>query len=177
MGLLRAALVIAADASQHPFESTQEKHAMNPVRKRRFILVGLLLLAASAAAVFITMALQENVNYLHTPTEVRTAKAPESSRFRLGGIVCEGSVARTPGSLEVRFHITDRVRQVPVTFNGILPDMFKEGTSVIATGTMTGKTFTATEVLAKHDETYMPKEVADAMAKGAALQTKSCGAL
>lgn len=150
---------------------------MNPVRKRRFILVGLLLLAASAAAVFITMALQENVNYLHTPTEVRTAKAPESSRFRLGGIVCEGSVARTQGSLEVRFNITDRVRQVPVTFNGILPDMFKEGTSVIATGTMTGNAFTATEVLAKHDETYMPKEVADAMAKGAAMQTKSCGAL
>ena len=149
---------------------------MNPVRKRRFILVGLLLMAASVAAVFITLALQENVNYLHTPTEVRTAKAPESSRFRLGGIVCEGSVARIPGSLEVRFNITDRVRQVPVTFNGILPDMFKEGTSVIATGTMQDGTFTATEVLAKHDETYMPKEVADAMAKGAALQTKSCGA-
>ena len=149
---------------------------MNPVRKRRFILVGLVLMAASVAAVFITLALQENVNYLHTPTEVRTAKAPESSRFRLGGIVCEGSVARIPGSLEVRFNITDRVRQVPVTFNGILPDMFKEGTSVIATGTMQDGTFTATEVLAKHDETYMPKEVADAMAKGAALQTKSCGA-
>lgn len=150
---------------------------MNPVRKRRFILVGLVLMAASVAAVFITLALQENVNYLHTPTEVRTAKAPESSRFRLGGIVCEGSVARIPGSLEVRFNITDRVRQVPVTFNGILPDMFKEGTSVIATGTMQDGTFTATEVLAKHDETYMPKEVADAMAKGAALQTKSCGDL
>ena len=149
---------------------------MNPVRKRRFILVGLVLMAASVAAVFITLALQENVNYLHTPTEVRTAKAPESSRFRLGGIVCEGSVARIPGSLEVRFNITDRVRQVPVTFNGILPDMFKEGTSVIATGTMQDGTFTATEVLAKHDETYMPKEVADAMAKGAAMHTKSCGA-
>lgn len=150
---------------------------MNPVRKRRFILVGLVLMAASVAAVFITLALQENVNYLHTPTEVRTAKAPESSRFRLGGIVCEGSVARIPGSLEVRFNITDRVRQVPVVFIGILPDMFKEGTSVIATGTMQDGTFTATEVLAKHDETYMPKEVADAMAKGAALQTKSCGDL
>ena len=148
---------------------------MNPVRKRRFILVGLVLMAASVAAVFITLALQENVNYLHTPTEVRTAKAPESSRFRLGGIVCEGSVARIPGSLEVRFNITDRVRQVPVVFNGILPDMFKEGTSVIATGTMQDGTFTATEVLAKHDETYMPKEVADAMAKGAAMKTHDCG--
>lgn len=150
---------------------------MNPVRKRRLMLVALVMLAAAVAAVFISMALQENINYLHTPSEVRTGKVPDSARFRLGGVVCEGSVARTAGSLEVRFAITDRVRQVPVTFNGILPDMFKEGTSVIATGTMTGDTFTATEVLAKHDETYMPKEVADAMAKGAALQTKSCGAL
>ena len=149
---------------------------MNPVRKRRLILVALVLLAAAIAAAFISMALQENINYLHTPTEVRTGKAPESARFRLGGVVCEGSVSRSTGSLEVRFVITDRVRQVPVRFNGILPDMFKQGTSVIATGSMAGNTFIATEVLAKHDETYMPKEVADAMAKGAALQTKSCGA-
>lgn len=148
---------------------------MNPVRKRRLILVGLLLLASTAAAVFITLALQENINYLHSPSEVRSGQAPENARFRLGGVVCEGSVVRTEGSLEVRFGITDRIRQVPVRFNGILPDMFKEGTSVIATGTMAGDTFIATEVLAKHDETYMPKEVADAMARGAALQTKTCG--
>ena len=150
---------------------------MNPVRKRRLILVALVLLAASVAAVFITMALQENINYLHTPTEVLEGKAPENARFRLGGVVCEGSVQRTEGTLDIRFAITDRVRQVPVHFNGILPDMFKEGTSVIASGKMENGAFTATEVLAKHDETYMPKEVADAMAKGAALQTKSCGDL
>lgn len=148
---------------------------MNPVRKRRLILVALVLLAAAVAALFITMALQENINYLHTPTEVRAGQAPENARFRLGGVVCEGSVQRTEGSLDIRFAITDRVRQVPVHFNGILPDMFKEGTSVIASGKMENGEFTATEVLAKHDETYMPKEVADAMAKGAALQTKTCG--
>ena len=148
---------------------------MNPVRKRRLILVALVLLAASVAAVFITMALQENINYLHTPTEVLEGKAPENARFRLGGVVCEGSVQRTEGSLDIRFAITDRVRQVPVHFKGILPDMFKEGTSVIASGKMGNGAFTATEVLAKHDETYMPKEVADAMAKGAALHTKTCG--
>jgi cytochrome c-type biogenesis protein CcmE len=148
---------------------------MNPVRKRRLILVALVLLAAAVAALFITMALQENINYLHTPTEVREGKAPENTRFRLGGVVCEGSVKRTEGSLDIRFAITDRVRQVPVHFNGILPDMFKEGTSVIASGKMENGEFTATEVLAKHDETYMPKEVADAMAKGAALHTKTCG--
>ena len=149
---------------------------MNPVRKRRLILVALVLLAASVAAVFITMALQENINYLHTPTEVLEGKAPENARFRLGGVVCEGSVQRTEGTLDIRFAITDRVRQVPVHFNGIMPDMFKEGTSVIASGKMENGAFTATEVLAKHDETYMPKEVADAMAKGAALHSKTCGA-
>jgi cytochrome c-type biogenesis protein CcmE len=149
---------------------------MNPVRKRRLILVALVLLAAAVAALFITLALQENINYLHTPTEVREGKAPETTRFRLGGVVCEGSVQRSEGTLDIRFAITDRVRQVPVHFNGILQDMFKEGTSVIASGKMENGAFTATEVLAKHDETYMPKEVADAMAKGAALQTKTCGA-
>ena len=149
---------------------------MNPVRKRRLILVSLVLVAATLAAVFISMALQENINYLHTPTEVRTGKAPRDARFRLGGVVCEGSVQRQQGSLDIRFAITDRVRQVPVHFNGILPDMFKEGTSVIATGKMQNGKFSATEVLAKHDETYMPKEVADAMAKGTAMHTKSCGA-
>ncbi|HMB56638.1 MAG TPA: cytochrome c maturation protein CcmE [Arenimonas sp.] len=148
---------------------------MNPIRKRRLWLLALLLLAAAAAATLITKALQENLTYLHTPTEVKTGKVP-AARFRLGGVVCEGSVQRTSGTLAVNFAVTDRVRQVPVHFEKILPDMFKEGTSVIATGRMQGDTFVAEEVLAKHDETYMPKEVADAMAKGIAMHTKSCGA-
>ncbi|GAB2996777.1 cytochrome c-type biogenesis protein CcmE 2 [Arenimonas maotaiensis] len=158
---------------------------MNPVRKRRLILVGLVLLAASVAAVFITLALQENINYLHTPTEVRTGKAPADGRFRLGGVVCQGSVQRTEGTLDVRFNITDGKRHVPVHFNGILPDMFKEGTSVIATGKLDGNEFAATEVLAKHDETYMPEEVAKSMnpemlakmnSGGDARHTIDCGA-
>jgi cytochrome c-type biogenesis protein CcmE len=158
---------------------------MNPVRKRRLILVGLVLLAASVAAVFITLALQENINYLHTPTEVRTGKAPADGRFRLGGVVCQGSVRRAEGTLDVRFNITDGTRFVPVHFNGILPDMFKEGTSVIATGRLDGGEFAATEVLAKHDETYMPEEVAKSMspemlakmnAGGDARHTIDCGA-
>jgi cytochrome c-type biogenesis protein CcmE len=149
---------------------------VNPTRKRRLALVALLLLAAGVAGTFIVLALQENLSYLHTPTEVRTGKAPPSARFRLGGVVCEGSVQRAQGTLDVRFAVTDRIRQVPVRFHGILPDMFREGTSIIATGNMQGGAFEASEVLAKHDETYMPKEVADAMAKGAALHTKNCGA-
>src|SRR5688572_12630576 len=149
---------------------------MNPVRKRRLALAALVLGAAAIAGAFIVMALQENISYLHSPTEVRTGKVAQGARFRLGGVVCEGSVRRSEGALDVRFAVTDRVRQVPVHFKGILPDMFREGTSVIATGSMVDGQFAATEVLAKHDEAYMPKEVADAMEKGRALHTKSCGA-
>jgi cytochrome c-type biogenesis protein CcmE len=149
---------------------------VNPTRKRRLIGAGLILLAAAVAGTFVVLALQENLSYLHTPTDVCTGKAPADARFRLGGVVCEGTVRRTPGALDVRFAVTDRIRQVPVHFAKILPDMFREGTSVIATGRMEHGEFVATEVLAKHDETYMPREVADAMAKGAALHTKSCGA-
>ena len=149
---------------------------MNPTRKKRMAFALLLLVAAGVAGSFLVLALQENLTYLHTPTEVRAGAVPSDARFRLGGVVCEGSVRRTDGSLEVRFAVTDRVHQVPVRYNRILPDMFREGTSIIATGTLQDKEFVASEVLAKHDETYMPKEVADAMAKGAALHTKSCGA-
>lgn len=136
----------------------------------------LLLAAAVIAGTFIVLALQENLTYLHTPSEVHAGGLPQAARFRLGGVVCEGSVRRTDGTLDVHFAVTDRIRQVPVRYTGILPDMFREGTSIIATGRMQGGEFLASEVLAKHDETYMPKEVADAMAKGIAMHTKSCGA-
>ena len=149
---------------------------MNPTRKRRLLFVLLFLLAGGVAAALIALALQENLTYLHTPSDVRTGKSPADARFRLGGVVCEGSVHRTPGALDVDFAVTDRVRQVPVHYRGILPDMFKEGTSIIATGRMQGSRFEASEVLAKHDETYMPKEVADARKKGMAMHTHSCGA-
>ena len=149
---------------------------MNPTRKRRLLFVLLFLLAGGVAAALIALALQENLTYLHTPSDVRTGKSPADARFRLGGVVCEGSVRRTPGALDVDFAVTDRIRQVPVHYRGILPDMFKEGTSIIATGRLQDGRFEATEVLAKHDETYMPKEVADAMKKGMAMHTHSCGA-
>ena len=149
---------------------------MNPTRKRRLYLIGLVLAAAGIAAAFLIMALQENLSYLHTPTEVLEGKAPAEARFRLGGVVCSGSVARSQGTLDVAFRVTDGTRNVPVRYHGILPDMFREGTSIVATGRMQGDEFVASEVLAKHDETYMPREVADAMAKGASLHTTSCGA-
>lgn len=149
---------------------------MNPTRKRRMGFVLLLLGAAAIAGTFVVLALQENLTYLHTPSEVSAGNVPTDARFRLGGVVCEGSIGRTEGTLDVRFAVTDRVRQVPVHFSGILPDMFREGTSVIATGRLQDDVFVANEVLAKHDETYMPREVAQAMATGTAMQTRSCGA-
>ena len=149
---------------------------MNPTRKKRMFLALLLLAAAAIAGTFIVLALQENLTYLHTPSDVRSGKAPANARFRLGGVVCEGSVQRSDGTLDIRFAVTDRIRQVPVRYHGILPDMFREGTSIIATGRMKDDAFVANEVLAKHDETYMPREVAAAMAKGIAMHTKSCGA-
>jgi len=148
---------------------------MNPTRKRRMIFALVLLAAAGVAGTFIVLALQENLTYLHTPSDVRAGSVPTDARFRLGGVVCEGSVRRTDGSLDVRFAVTDRIRQVPVRYSGILPDMFREGTSIIATGRLEGDEFVASEVLAKHDETYMPREVAQAMAKGIAMHTTSCG--
>lgn len=148
---------------------------MTPTRKRRMIFALVLLAAAGVAGTFIVLALQENLTYLHTPTDVREGNVPTDARFRLGGVVCEGSVRRTEGSLLVQFAVTDRIRQVPVRYEGILPDMFREGTSIIATGRLKGDEFMASEVLAKHDETYMPREVAQAMAKGIAMKTTSCG--
>jgi cytochrome c-type biogenesis protein CcmE len=150
---------------------------MNPTRKRRLLLVVAILAAAAIAGVLVTLALQENLTYLHSPSEVRADKVPADARFRLGGVVCEGSVRRSEGTLEVRFAVTDRVRQVPVRYHGILPDMFKEGTSVIATGRLRDGTFEAEDVLAKHDEAYMPREVQQAMVASAGKpHTTDCGA-
>jgi cytochrome c-type biogenesis protein CcmE len=147
---------------------------MNPTRKRRLGLLLVVLLAIGVAGSLIVVALQHNVRYLLTPTEVMAGQTQGDHPFRLGGVVCEGSLLRTPGTLDVRFIVTDRVHQVPVRYTGILPDLFREGQSVIATGQMAGRDFHAEEVLAKHDETYMPKEVAEAIAKGRTLPHTPC---
>jgi cytochrome c-type biogenesis protein CcmE len=140
---------------------------MTPVRKRRLVVALLLLGAAGIAGSLVAVALQKNVTYLHTPSEVEAGTAPKST-FRLGGVVTEGSVQRTPGTLEVRFSVTDRVHTVPVRYSGILPDLFREGQSIIARGQLDGSEFRAEEILAKHDETYMPPEVKAAMDKAKA---------
>ncbi len=146
---------------------------MNPTRKRRLWLVVIILAAAALVATLVAMALQRNVAYLYTPNEVLTGEAGPKvrsgeARFRLGGMVAAGSFKRSAGSLEARFDVDDGDARLPVSYTGILPDLFREKQAVVATGRMQGDVFVAEEVLAKHDETYMPKEVADKM--GAAHQ-------
>ncbi len=137
---------------------------MNPTRKRRLLLVLALVAAAGLATALVAMALQRNVAYLYTPSEVLGGEAGGHARFRLGGMVQAGSFRRAPGSMEAHFAVDDGDATLPVVYTGILPDLFREKQAVIATGRMRGGTFVAEEVLAKHDETYMPKEVADKMA-------------
>lgn len=141
---------------------------MTPTRRRRLILISLILAAVAVAAGLTVLALQQNMTYLYSPSEVEAGHAPSNARFRLGGVVLEHSIQRTSGSLKVDFVVTDRFKDMPVEYTGILPDLFREGQSIVATGTLHGGRFAATEVLAKHDETYMPKEVKDAIDKAKA---------
>ena len=141
---------------------------MNPTRRRRLAFVALLVLASGVATALVAMALQRNVAYLYTPAEVLRGEAGAEvasgqARFRLGGMVEKDSFQRAPGSMEAHFKVTDGDAQLPVVYTGILPDLFREGQAVVATGRMRDGVFVAENVLAKHDETYMPKEVADKM--------------
>lgn len=136
---------------------------MNPVRRRRLFWVIALVVAAGIAASLVAMALQRNIAYLYTPSEVLRGEAGEHARFRLGGMVAANSFKRAPGTLEARFQVSDGDALMPVVYTGILPDLFREKQAVVATGRMVGGTFVAEQILAKHDETYMPKEVADKM--------------
>ena len=141
---------------------------MHPTRKRRLLLILALVAVAGIATALIAMALQRNVAYLYTPHEVLGGSAGDNvrngeARFRLGGMVAKDSFKRAPGSMEAHFEVDDGDARLPVVYTGILPDLFRENQSVVATGRMRGDVFVAEEVLAKHDETYMPKEVADKM--------------
>ena len=141
---------------------------MNPTRKHRLWMVLTVVAAAALATTLIALALQRNVAYLYTPNEVLSGEAGAQvvsgeARFRLGGMVAANSFKRTEGTLEARFEVDDGDARLPVIFTGILPDLFREKQAVVATGRMQDGVFIAEDVLAKHDETYMPKEVADKM--------------
>jgi cytochrome c-type biogenesis protein CcmE len=135
-------------------------------RRRRMMLVGLIVLGVGAAAAFALTAFQDNLLYFYSPSDVYAGKVPKDRVFRVGGMVPEGSFNRPTGSLEAHFELTDFAHNVKVSYTGVLPDLFREGQGVIARGRMTSDgVFMAEEVLAKHDENYMPPEVADSLKK------------
>ncbi|CAA7617175.1 cytochrome c maturation protein CcmE [Magnetospirillum sp. UT-4] len=138
-------------------------------KQRRLYFVVLGLLAVGAAAALVLTALKEDIVFFFSPTEIVEAKVPtEGRRIRLGGLVETGSVVKEGAS--VRFTVTDGAHAVPVIYAGILPDLFREGQGVVTEGRMDKGTFQAAEVLAKHDENYMPKEVADSLKKSGQWQ-------
>ena len=139
---------------------------MNAVRRKKLMWVMFTLAGAAIAVVLVIYAIGQQTDYYFDPTAIAQGEAPQNKRIRAGGMVVAGSVQRAPDDpLSVQFAITDFAETVPVTYQGILPDLFAENSGVVATGKMQGETFVAGEVLAKHDENYMPVEVAESLKK------------
>jgi len=133
-------------------------------RQKRMLTVVAILAGVGVATAFALQAFQSNLLYYYSPTQIAAGEVPDASAIRVGGLVREGSVARAPGSMEVRFTLTDYGNEVVVSYSGVLPDLFREGQGIIARGNLgTDGVFVAQEVLAKHDENYMPPEVADSL--------------
>ncbi|HYM44197.1 MAG TPA: cytochrome c maturation protein CcmE [Steroidobacteraceae bacterium] len=133
---------------------------MTPRRRRMALVIGIVVGVSLAGALALS-AFRKNVTFFFDPSQVAEGKVPPGEEFRLGGMVTEGSLQRVPGSLEVHFRVTDFSHEVPVTYDHVLPDLFREGAGVVAHGHMDANgTFIADEVLAKHDEKYMPPAVA-----------------
>jgi cytochrome c-type biogenesis protein CcmE len=137
---------------------------MHPIRKQRLILVLFVVLFSSAAIGLVVYALRGNINLFFPPADIAAGKAPVGQPIRVGGMVVDGSVQRSDNSLAVRFELTDYQATVPVIYRGILPDLFGEGQGAVASGKLgEDGVLEASEVLAKHDENYMPPEVAEAL--------------
>ena len=131
-------------------------------RQRRLVLIGIALFVLALAAALALSALRDNIVFFHSPSEIALKKIEPGTRIRIGGLVKEGSVKRE--GLEARFEVTDGGASLPVTFIGVLPDLFREGQGVVAEGALQANgSFRADTVLAKHDENYMPREVVDAL--------------
>ena len=139
---------------------------MKPHRRQRLLLIGLMVLGVGIAVTLATRAFNENLMYFFSTSDVVAGKAPEDTLFRIGGMFVDGSVQRPRDDLMVRFELTDYENIVVVEYTGILPDLFREGQGIVAKGKLTNQgVFVAEEVLAKHDENYMPPEVADTLKK------------
>jgi cytochrome c-type biogenesis protein CcmE len=136
---------------------------MTPKKRRRLYFAIAVVLAGAAGAALIVRALQDNVLYFYSPSDIAAKHVPPDVAFRVGGLVEKGSVVRATGG-QVRFFVTDGRRRVPVEYAGALPDLFREGQGVVASGALSGGgVFRASEILAKHDERYMPPEVVQAL--------------
>jgi cytochrome c-type biogenesis protein CcmE len=145
-------------------------------RQKKFVYIIVALAALGAAVGLVLYALKDNVSLYFTPTQVFNNEAPQGRNFRIGGLVEQGSLQRQNDGLTVHFTVTDTVRSMPVIYKGILPDLFKEGKGVVVHGKLgADNLFHADEVLAKHDENYMPPEAADAIAKANKAQPAAPG--
>jgi len=137
---------------------------VKPIKKKRLTLILLMVAGISVAVFFGLRAFNDNLMFFFSATDVVEGKAPKDHLFRLGGMVVKGSVVRQPSGLTVRFVLTDMAKDVTVEYTGILPDLFREGQGIVANGKLDANgIFIAQEVLAKHDENYMPPEVAQSM--------------
>lgn len=135
-------------------------------RRQRFIAITLILAGVSAAAALGVTALRSNILFFYTPTQLLAGEVPRAAVVRLGGLVTRGSVRRTPDSLKITFDLTDQKTTLGVRYEGLLPDLFREGQGIVAQGRLAAdRIFDATEVLAKHDENYMPPELASHLPK------------
>lgn len=137
-------------------------------KHQRLALLGLGVLVLGAAVALVLTAFEDNLVFFHSPTELATKEVSPQQRLRIGGLVAENSVVKS-GS-DVRFVVTDGAHSINVAYHGLLPDLFREGQGIVAEGTFQNGTFTAREVLAKHDENYMPPEVVDALKKSGEWQ-------
>ena len=138
-------------------------------RQRRMTLVAIIVCGVGLAGALALRAFRENVMFYFDPSKVAAGQVKAGQRFRLGGMVVKGSVQRQPGTLDVKFVVTDFAHEVPVSYSKVLPDLFREGAGVVALGRINGSgVFVADEVLAKHDEKYMPPEVARSLKEGQA---------
>ncbi len=142
---------------------------MNPKRKQRLFIILGLVSGLGVAVGLVMYALSQNINLFFTPTQIAKGDAPVAQMIRVGGMVADGTVDRDPQSLRVAFDVTDFDHNVHVTYEGILPDLFREGQGVVVQGRISGDQFFASEVLAKHDENYMPPEVTEALRQSGKL--------
>jgi cytochrome c-type biogenesis protein CcmE len=131
-------------------------------KQRRIQIIALATVALVGSTALVGYAMRDGINFFRSPSQVLAEPPSPDETFRIGGLVVEGSIIRGEGTT-VSFEVTDTTATVPVTYTGVLPDLFSEGEGMVALGRMEGETFVATEVLAKHDETYMPQEVVDAL--------------